>query len=66
MEPYIAENKADSDYYIMTQVDYTSGRWPGSSLDGLCKIARKCLEPKVSERATIEKVRKLTQGVGII
>lgn len=56
MEPYIAENKAGTLYNIMTKVDATSGRWPSSSINGLSKIVRKCLEPKYTERTTIEEI----------
>lgn len=56
MEPYITEKKAGTMHHILTQVDPTSGRWPASSIDGLCKIARKCLEPKHNDRAKIEEI----------
>ena len=67
MEPYITEKKAGTMHHITTQVDPTCGRWPGSSIDGLCKLARKCLESKHSDRATIEEVCTLAAyGVAVI
>lgn len=66
MEPYIAENEAGTSKFIITIVDPTSGRWPSPSIYGLCKIARKCLEPKYTDRGTIAEVCKLSEGVAII
>jgi len=57
MDPYISNKAIDSTYSIMTQVDLTSGRWPSKSIHNLCDIARRCLEVKQRERATIEDVR---------
>ena len=66
MEPYIAENKAGSLYNIITKVDPSSGRWPSASINGLCQIARKCLEHKHKDRATIQEVRTVSEGVAVI
>ena len=63
MEPYIAENKAETSHNIFTITDPTSGRWPSQSINGLLIIARKCLESKVNDRATIEQVNVVTQVV---
>ena len=63
MEPYIADNKAGSLYNIITKIDATSGRWPTQSINGLCKIAQQCLESKVHDRATIEKVCVVTEWI---
>ena len=65
MEPYIADNKAGSSHNIVTISDPTSGRWPSQSIFGLLTIARKCLESKVNDRATIEQVNIRSNTGGI-
>jgi len=63
MEPYIAVKLHDLKYSVMTKVDPTSGRWPSQSIQHLCEIARRCLEIKLKDRASIEDVRLMYENM---
>ena len=42
---------------LCTKIDEHAGDWPSESFVGLFRIARKCVEPKMVNRAEINEVR---------
>ena len=51
---------------LCTKVDEHAGDWPSESFLGLFRIAKKCVEPKMSARPEIDTVCSQSHGLSIV
>lgn len=51
---------------IWTKVDASGGKWPVPAVNGLFKIACKCLKVRYADRATIAEVYTLSKDIAAI